>query len=196
MPCRNSCRLSHPPRIHILRWSLKCTSVKRNWTGSAFSTNECLKCKGHGLSVSCVKWPLTSAQNNSDIKLFILITLFRFIAVFCGTDNRLRNILHVHDEYGEYFAEYYQSLRTLLRVKIMLRCFNSIHSFSINPHGSPYHYSPHSRRFSAINKVYSCIFKYKFEFLRCQEYIILSDVCKNVILTVTLWHIEHDYIVK
>ena len=23
MPCRNSCRLSHPPCIHLLRWSLK-----------------------------------------------------------------------------------------------------------------------------------------------------------------------------
>ena len=29
----------HPSRIHILRWSLKC-SVKRTWTGSAFSTKE------------------------------------------------------------------------------------------------------------------------------------------------------------
>ena len=33
------CRLYIPSCIHMLRWSLEC-SVKRTWTGSAFSTNE------------------------------------------------------------------------------------------------------------------------------------------------------------
>ena len=44
--------------LHSLtRWSLK-RSVKRTWTGSAFSHQwECLKCNGHRPSVSCVKWP-------------------------------------------------------------------------------------------------------------------------------------------
>ena len=41
--------------IHLLCWSLE-HSVKRTWTGSAFNTNESLKCNGHGLSVSRVKW--------------------------------------------------------------------------------------------------------------------------------------------
>jgi hypothetical protein len=45
----------------MLRRSLKC-SGKRTWTGSIISTNEsALKCNGHGLSVSCLKWPLVVA---------------------------------------------------------------------------------------------------------------------------------------
>ena len=57
MPCRNSCRILHPSRIHALRWSLK-RSGKRTWTGSVFPTNgRCLKCtNGNGLSVSCGNW--------------------------------------------------------------------------------------------------------------------------------------------
>jgi hypothetical protein len=40
MPCRNLCRLYiHIAFTYILRWCLK-RSVKWNWTGSAFSTNE------------------------------------------------------------------------------------------------------------------------------------------------------------
>ena len=58
MLCRNLCRLYiHLAFTYILRWSLaRC--VKRTWTGSASSTHECLKWKGHGLSLSCVTWPL------------------------------------------------------------------------------------------------------------------------------------------
>ena len=47
----------HPSCIHILCWSLK-RGVKQTQTGRLFHQLECLKCKGHGLSVSCVKWPL------------------------------------------------------------------------------------------------------------------------------------------
>jgi hypothetical protein len=39
MPCRNPCRLYIRLAFHINRWSLK-RSVKRTWTGFAFSTNE------------------------------------------------------------------------------------------------------------------------------------------------------------
>ena len=40
MPCRDPCRLhNHLAFTSSLRWSLK-RSVKRTWTGSAFSTNE------------------------------------------------------------------------------------------------------------------------------------------------------------
>ena len=40
MPCRKqSMNIVHPSCIHILHWSLK-RSVKRTWTGSAYSTNE------------------------------------------------------------------------------------------------------------------------------------------------------------
>ena len=40
MPCRNPCRLYfHLAFTYTLRWSLE-RSVKRTWTGSAFSTNE------------------------------------------------------------------------------------------------------------------------------------------------------------
>ena len=39
MPCRSPCTLLHPSCIHILRWSLK-RSVKRTWTGSAYSANK------------------------------------------------------------------------------------------------------------------------------------------------------------
>ena len=41
MPCRNPHRLYiHLAFTHSLRWSLNQRSVKRTWTGSAFSTNE------------------------------------------------------------------------------------------------------------------------------------------------------------
>ena len=40
VPCKNPCRLYiHLAFTYILRWSLE-RSVKRTWTGSAFSTNE------------------------------------------------------------------------------------------------------------------------------------------------------------
>ena len=47
------------------------------------------------------------------------ITLFRSITVFCGTDSTSKNIPHVQFECGEYFAEYCQSYRTLLWIRIM-----------------------------------------------------------------------------
>ena len=62
MPSRNPCRLY----IHL---AFTCSSgshkrsVKRTWTGSAFSTNESAwSVNGHGLSVSCVKWPYSEAN--------------------------------------------------------------------------------------------------------------------------------------
>jgi hypothetical protein len=62
MPSRNPCRLY----IHL---AFTCsggpTSVvwKRTRTGSAFSTNESAwSVNGHGLSVSCVKWPYSEAN--------------------------------------------------------------------------------------------------------------------------------------
>ena len=48
------------------------------------------------------------------------ITLFRFITMFCGTDNISRNILHIQSESAEYFVEYCQSHVTLLWIWIML----------------------------------------------------------------------------
>ena len=41
------------------------------------------------------------------------ITLFRSIAVLCGTDNIMQNIPHIQFEYEEYAIEYYQSHKTL-----------------------------------------------------------------------------------
>jgi hypothetical protein len=59
MPCRSLCRVYIHLATHILRWSLKRSIVKqRTWTSSAFSTNEsACRGNGHGLSVSCGKWP-------------------------------------------------------------------------------------------------------------------------------------------
>ena len=34
----------------------------------------------------------------------VLITLIRAIVVFCGTDNIVRNVLHIHAKCEEYFA--------------------------------------------------------------------------------------------
>jgi hypothetical protein len=44
------------------------------------------------------------------------ITLFRPIAVFCGTDNIMWNIPQMQAECEEYFVEYYHSHKTLLWV--------------------------------------------------------------------------------
>ena len=58
MPCRNPCRLYiHQAFTYSFRWSLKC-SVKANLDRLRhFHQWECLKCNGHGLLSSCVKWP-------------------------------------------------------------------------------------------------------------------------------------------
>jgi hypothetical protein len=58
MPCRNPCILLHPSCIHIPCWSLKCIGESNLDRLRLFHQWECLKCNGHGLSVSCVKWPL------------------------------------------------------------------------------------------------------------------------------------------
>jgi hypothetical protein len=42
------------------------------------------------------------------------ITLIRSIIMLCGTDNILQDIPHIYFECGEYYAEYYQSQKTLL----------------------------------------------------------------------------------
>ena len=74
MPRRNPRRLY----IHLAAtYSLSPSSVvwcdaTRTWTGSAFSTNErCLKCNGHGFSVSCVKWP--EAPGSPKLLLLLLL---------------------------------------------------------------------------------------------------------------------------
>ena len=69
LDAKNPCRFSIPLAFtYILRWSLK-RSVKQTWTGSAFSTNEsALKCIGHMLSASCVKWPSLAPRNLLGIK--------------------------------------------------------------------------------------------------------------------------------
>jgi hypothetical protein len=54
-------RVWSDPYIHLAFTYLLCRSLKRSgnrtWTAPPFSTNERLKLIGHGLSVSCLKWP-------------------------------------------------------------------------------------------------------------------------------------------
>ena len=84
----------HPSCIQILRWSLK-HSVKRTWTGYAFSTNESVgSCNGQGLSVSCVKWPQqTNGPNFSNLALFscsnLIITTHCFAWHFQSKSNSM-----------------------------------------------------------------------------------------------------------
>ena len=74
-PCRSPCRLYIHLAFTYSVGPLK-RSVKRTWTSSAFSTRwECLKCNGHGLSVSCVMWPEGS---------HFLTATFRFFWHFCS----------------------------------------------------------------------------------------------------------------
>ena len=62
MPCRNPCRLY----IHLaFTYSVGPSSIAWSELGPAppfFHQWECLKRNGHGLSVSCVKWPLEQAH--------------------------------------------------------------------------------------------------------------------------------------
>ena len=51
-----------------------------------------------------------------------LITIFRSITLFCGTNSNPRNIFHIQIECEEYSIEYCQSHITLLWIWIML-CF-------------------------------------------------------------------------
>ena len=57
-----SCSLLYPSCIHLLRWSLKC-SVKQTWAGSAFSTNESLKCNNHKPSIFVCEVALMALTN-------------------------------------------------------------------------------------------------------------------------------------
>jgi hypothetical protein len=74
MPCRNPCRLY----IHLaFTYSVGPSSVVRSELGLAppFHQWECLKFNGHGLSVSCVKWPWVSpilfVSLNTDCRLHV-----------------------------------------------------------------------------------------------------------------------------
>ena len=82
MPCRSLCRLYiHLAFTYTLRWSLKRSMKERTWTGSFafFHQWECLKCSGHGLSVSCVKWPLVPKLVVMDfVNLFVKNTWILF----------------------------------------------------------------------------------------------------------------------
>ena len=51
-----------------------------------------------------------------DPKLNPLITLFRVITMFCGTNSILRNIFHILSECEEYSAEYCQSNKIFCRI--------------------------------------------------------------------------------
>ena len=50
----------------------------------------------------------------------LICVTFRFITMFCGTDNILHNILHVQYECGKYSMEYCWSHITLLQIRVML----------------------------------------------------------------------------
>lgn len=52
----------HPSCVRLLNSFLK-HSVKWTCIGSVFSTNKCMKCNGHGLSISCVKWHVVAILN-------------------------------------------------------------------------------------------------------------------------------------
>ena len=54
---------------------------------------------------------------------FNSIRLFKYITMFCWTDNISQNIFHIQYECEEYYVEYCQSNKTLLWIWIMLcRC--------------------------------------------------------------------------
>ena len=59
---------------------------------------------------NCWIWQPTSSH----------ITLFRFILVFCRTNNNLQNILHIQSQCEEFSVEYYHSHKTMLWMWIML----------------------------------------------------------------------------
>ena len=66
----------HPSCSHILRWSLKRSVKEANLDRlRLFHQWECLKCDGHGLSVSCVKWPWDpqSFKTKPDILISLLL---------------------------------------------------------------------------------------------------------------------------
>ena len=63
---------------------------------------------------------ITASQWGTFLFLFMGITLFRTSTIFCGTDNTLRNILHIQPECEEYFVEYCHFRITLFWIWIML----------------------------------------------------------------------------
>ena len=60
---------------------------------------------------------LKTVSFGKDIRKFITLS----ITMYCGIDNIMWNILHIHIEYEEYIVKYCQSHKTILWILILLR---------------------------------------------------------------------------
>jgi hypothetical protein len=63
MPCRNPWTVLHPSCIHITPLVPQASCEANLDRLRLFHQWEYLKCNGHGLSVSCVKWPLEAEES-------------------------------------------------------------------------------------------------------------------------------------